>query len=101
MVGTGVEVRLHARRHRVDVAPCADRVDQSVVATVGEVLGTEAEAGKVGRVVGQPEVRRRVPTRDLASRSRVRGQDADLFGNEQLAGPKNLPGLRGVLGGTK
>src|SRR4051812_22627484 len=98
MVSARVEMRLDACGHRVDVAPCADRVDEPVVASVGEVVVAEAEAAQVVRVVGQPQVRRRVPPRDLARHACVRRQHTHLLRGEQLAGAEGLPSPRGVLG---
>src|SRR5438309_2928926 len=98
MIGTGVQMRPHPSRDRVYITPSTDGVDQPVVAAVGEVLVAEAEARQVGRVVGQPQVGRGVPARDLASSARVARQDADLLRNQQLAGTEDLPSFRGVLG---
>src|SRR4051794_32039679 len=97
MVGAGVEMRLDPRRDRIDVAPRADRVDEPVVAPVGEVVVIETEPAQVVGVVGQPQVRRRVPPGDLAGSARVGRKDADLLRREQLAGAERLARPRRVL----
>src|SRR5207245_956876 len=98
VIRTGVEVRAHSAGDRVDVPPYADRVDQPVVAAVDEVRVVEAETLEIAGVVGQPQVRRRVPPRDLPRGRRVGREHAYLLGHQQLVRSEDLARPRRVLG---
>src|SRR5882757_7214079 len=92
VVGAGVEVRAHARRHVVRVARRNHRVDEPVAAAVGELAFGEAEALKVVAVIGQAEVGPDERAGELASTRGGFADDDRLLDGEYRSRAERRPG---------
>ena len=101
VIGSCIQMFLHAFANPIHVTPRDERIDETVAALTHKVVIGEAEAAPVVDVVRQVEIPGNVPPGDCPPLVGTGLQDHGLLWQKPAVRTKNTASLRCVIGRTR